>query len=68
MAAAAARPGRKLGPWGWGDGFADQDVGPVGYAGLDELLVYRADEASAVNSRNAANPGRRSRPHRGRGR
>lgn len=68
MAAAAARTGRKPGPWGWGDGFADQDVGPVGYAGLDELLAYRADEASAVNSRNAANPGRRSRPHRGRGR
>lgn len=68
MAVAAVRPGRKPGPWGWGDGFADQDVGPVGYAGFDELLAYRADEASAVNSRNAADPGRKSGPRRGRGR
>lgn len=68
MAVAAVRPGRK--PWshGWGDGFADQDVGPVGYAGFDDLLAYRADEGSAVNSRNAAEPTRKSRPRRGRGR
>lgn len=68
MAVAAVRPGRKPGSHGWGDGFADQDVGPVGYAGFDELLAYRADEGSAVNSRNAAEPTRKSRPRRGRGR
>lgn len=68
MAAAAARPGRKPVPHGWVDGFADQDVGPVGYAGFDDLLAYRADEGSAVNSRNAAEPTRKSRPRRGRGR
>lgn len=68
MAVAAVRPGRKPGSHGWGDGFADQDVGPVGYAGFDELLAYRADEGSAVNSRNVAEPTRKSRPRRGRGR
>lgn len=68
MAVAAVRPGRKPGSHGWGDGFADQDVGPVGYAGFDDLLAYRADEGSAVNSRNAAEPTRKSRPRRGRGR
>lgn len=68
MAVAAVRPGRKPGSHGWGDGFADQDVGPVGYAGFDDLLAYRADEGSAVNSRNAAEPTCKSRPRRGRGR
>lgn len=68
MAVAAVRPGRKPGSHGWGDGFADQDVGPVGYTGFDDLLAYRADEGSAVNSRNAAEPTRKSRPRRGRGR
>lgn len=66
MAAAAERAARKRRPRDRGDGFADQDLASGGYAGLGDLLAYRPDEASAVNSRNAAN--RNGRRRRGRGR